>query len=310
MWPPTTLTAALMWVMAHRTVASGRASVPAMTVSEFDVPVSGGHLRVCRWGANGPAVVGIHGITANALSLAYVGQALEDVGFIAPDLRGRAQSAALPGPYGLGAHVDDLIATLDHSGVERAVLMGHSMGGFVAALTAARYPDRVRSVLLVDGGVAFGVPVDEDIDVVLERVIGPAMRRLSMRFGRREEYADWFRAHPALAEAWTPEVEAYALRDLAGDRSSCVLEAIREDAKDTLVHEETTTAYRKVTVPISLLTAERGMLDEPTGLYGHSAVEGIEHEMVPDVNHYTIVAAPRGAATVAGRIRRLLALPR
>jgi hypothetical protein len=48
-----------------------------------------------------------------------------------------------------------------------------------------------------------------------------------------------------------------------------VFDAIRKDAKDTLVHEETTIAYRSVTVPISLLPAERGMLDEPTGLYGH-----------------------------------------
>jgi hypothetical protein len=147
--------------------------------------------------------------------------------------------------------------------------------------------------------------VEGDIDQVLERVIGPAMRRLGMRFASREEYLDFWRAHPALAGAWSTEVEAYALRDLAGDRSSCVMEAIREDAKDTLVHEETTTAYRAVTVPISLLRAERGMLDEPTGLYGHSPVEGIENELVPGVNHYTIVASRKGAAVVADRIRKL-----
>lgn len=276
--------------------------------TEFDVPVTGGTLRVCRWGDGGPAVVAVHGITANALSFLNLAEQLDGVDLIAPDLRGRAGSAGLPGPYGLGSHVEDIVATLDHLGIADAVLVGHSMGGFVAALAAVRHPDRVRAVLLVDGGVAFGVPVEGEIDQILERVIGPAMTRLRMTFASREEYLDFWRVHPALAAAWSPEIEAYALRDLAGDRSSCNIEAIREDAKDTLVHEETTTAYRKVSCPISLLRAERGMLDEPTGLYGHFPVEGIANELVPGVNHYTIMASPDGAAVVADRIRDLLSM--
>jgi hypothetical protein len=63
-----------------------------------------------------------------------------------------------------------------------------------------------------------------------------------------------------------------------------------------------------VTVPISLLRAERGMLDEPTGLYGHSPVEGVADEMVPGVNHYTVVASPQGATAVAESVRGLLSL--
>jgi pimeloyl-ACP methyl ester carboxylesterase len=275
---------------------------------ELDIAASGGTLRVCRWNGGGPAVVAVHGITANALSFLNLAGQLGGVDLIAPDLRGRAGSAGLPGPYGLGSHVEDIMATLDHLGIADAVLVGHSMGGFVAALAALRHPERVRAVLLVDGGVAFGVPVEGEIDQVLERVIGPAMRRLKMTFASREEYLDFWRAHPALAADWSPEIEAYALRDLAGDRSSCNIEAIREDAKDTLVHEETTTAYRKVSCPISLLRAERGMLDEPTGLYGHFPVQGVADELVPGVNHYTIVASENGAAVVAARIRDLLSM--
>jgi hypothetical protein len=78
----------------------------------------------------------------------------------------------------------------------------------------------------VRGGVAFGVPVEADIDQVLERVIGPAMTRLRMTFASPAEYLGFWRVHPVLAAAWSPRIEAYALRDLAGDRSSNLLDAI------------------------------------------------------------------------------------
>ncbi|WP_280517282.1 alpha/beta hydrolase [Catellatospora sp. TT07R-123] len=273
---------------------------------EFDVPVAGGSLRVCRWPGEGPTVVALHGITANALSFAVLAEQLGGtVDLVAPDLRGRAGSAGLPGPYGLAAHAADVAALLDHLGVERAVLVGHSMGGFVAALTAVTHPDRVSSVLLVDGGVAFGIPAGVDIDALLLAVIGPAMQRLSMVFPAVDDYLDFWSAHPALGPHWSAAIEAYALRDLHGDRSSCNVEAIRADAADTLVHEPTTTAYRTVTCPIEVLWAPRGLMDEPTGLYRAETLAGLANELVPDTNHYTILLGPAGAAVVADHIRDL-----
>ncbi len=50
---------------------------------------------------------------------------------------------------------------LDHLGLDRAVVVGHSMGAFVTALLAARHPDRVERAVLVDGGFAFPPPPDQ-----------------------------------------------------------------------------------------------------------------------------------------------------
>src|SRR5687767_554152 len=95
----------------------------------FDVPVAGGDLRVARWGSEGPAILVLHGITASHMSWPYVARELSDEArFIAPDLRGRGGSRDLPGPYGMGAHADDCIAVLDHLGIDKAVILGHSMG--------------------------------------------------------------------------------------------------------------------------------------------------------------------------------------
>ncbi len=289
-------------------------------MDELDVRVAGGTLRVCRWPSAGPVVLAAHGITANALSWAEVAARLEGrATLVAPDLRGRARSGILPGPYGMAAHADDLVAVLDHLGEAGPVpVVGHSMGGWVAAVTGVRYPDRVSSVLLVDGGVALPVPDGLDIDAVLAAVIGPAMARLSMTFPSRAAYLDFFRAHPALGPAWSPVVADYVLRDLVGEepelRSSCNLEAIRADATDTLLPDGSAGAVHRLTRPVRMLLAERGMLDEPRGLYDDERLaaagldrDRVEVEHVAGVNHYTIVAGPVGAAVVADRIAKLVA---
>jgi pimeloyl-ACP methyl ester carboxylesterase len=288
-----------------------------VTIEEIDIPVTGGALRVCRWPGSGPTVVAAHGITANALSWAPVADALaRRATLIAADLRGRARSADLPGPYGLAQHADDLIAIADHLGLDQVAVAGHSMGAFVGAVAALRHPQRVSSLLLVDGGVTLQVPDGADIDHILQAVIGPAMRRLQLTFDSHQAYLDFWHAHPALAADWSPAVQDYALRDLVGQppalRSSCNLDAVRADAADTLLDEQTTTAIHRVTCPTTLLWAERGILDEPQGLYDDARLDAAEVdrtrvtvERVADVNHYTILLSPKGAATVADHIGRL-----
>jgi pimeloyl-ACP methyl ester carboxylesterase len=286
-------------------------------MEEFDVPVAGGTLRVCRWPGTGPVVLAAHGITANALAFGRVAEALAGrVRLVAPDLRGRAGSAGLPGPYGMAGHAADLIAVADHLGLDRVPLVGHSMGGFVVASTAAAYPERVSEVLLVDGGVSLPVPAGLDVDAVLHAVIGPAMRRLGMTFPDAAAYLDFFRGHPALGPDWGPHAEAYALRDLTGTapelRSSCALAAVRADATDTLLTPATVRAVHEMACPARLMWAPRGLLNEEQGLYDDArlAAAGLDRdriavERVPDVNHYSILLAAGGAERVAGRIAEL-----
>ncbi|MBG0561133.1 alpha/beta fold hydrolase [Actinoplanes aureus] len=265
-------------------------------MDEIDIPVDGGDLRVLSWPGDGPVVLAAHGITANGLSWAPVARALAGrVHLVAPDLRGRAGSAHLPGPYGMAAHADDLIAVADHFGVKRVPLVGHSMGAFVVAATAARHPERAGPVLMVDGGVALPVPPGVDVDAALHAIIGPAMRRLSMTFESPAAYLDYFRSNPALGRYWTPDLEAYILRDFTGIGSSCVLDAVRGDAADMLTNP--------VPAPYPLLWAPRGLMDEDRGLYTADQLTGVDDaERVPDVNHYTILQSPR----VAERIVTLL----
>ena len=286
-------------------------------MEEFDVAVAGGRLRVCRWPGTGPVVIAAHGITGNALAFGRVAEALAGrVRLVAPDLRGRARSAGLPGPYGMAAHAADLIAVADHLGLDRVPLAGHSMGGFVVASTAAAYPERVAGVLLIDGGVALPVPPGLDVDAVLDAVIGPAMRRLAMTFPDAGAYLDFFRAHPAIGPDWGPHAEAYVRRDLTGAepalRSSCDVDAIRADATDTLLTPATMRAVHRIACPARLMWAGRGLMNEEQGLYDEArlAAAGLDPdriavEPVEEVNHYSVLLADTGAARVADRIVEL-----
>ena len=282
----------------------------------FDV--RGGELIAHRWPADGPdapVVVAAHGITGNGLTWARVADHLDGaVTLVAPDLRGRAGSAGLHGPYGMAAHAADIVAVLDALDVPSAVVAGHSMGGFVATVTAAQYPDRVRSVVLVDGGVGFAMPPGLDIDAVLEATIGPAMQRLRMTFPTRDSYTEFWLAHPALRPDWAPWIDEAMQYDLVGEepelRSSCRMEAIRVDGADLMTTEGVRDAVRSLPVPAVLLWAPRGMINEPQGMYDETRLQQAKLDpqrvrtvMVPDTNHYVILYADRGAATVAAHIR-------
>jgi 3-oxoadipate enol-lactonase len=81
-----------------------------------------------------------------------------EVRVIAPDLRGFGRSAArtaaplevTPGPLTMEQHADDLAALLDHLAVERAVVAGLSMGGYIAFAFWRRHPERVQALILLD----------------------------------------------------------------------------------------------------------------------------------------------------------------
>jgi pimeloyl-ACP methyl ester carboxylesterase len=286
-----------------------------MTLQIGKVPVRGGDLHVGFRPAkpDAPVVVLVHGITANHLSWSIVADQLgEDATVIAPDLRGRAGSASLPGPFGMANHALDLVAVLDHIGVRRATVVGHSMGAYAAAAFAVNHDDRLAGLVLVDGGVSLAtLPEGVDIDAVLNAILGPAMQRLSMTFATVAAWLEYWKAHPSLQE-WNDAIEKYVLADLDGVpphlKSSCNVEAIRADGRDTLGPGGQ--FFRRLPRPTPWLRAARGLLNQTPGMYPDAVaaqicgdVPMLQDMRVGDVNHYTITMSDRGARFVADVIR-------
>ena len=100
----------------------------------------------------GPAVVLIHGLAASMYSWRHAIEPIAQAGFrvIAFDNRGFGFSDKPARGYGNEAYVGLLYGLLDSLGVKDAVLVGHSMGGAIAAQATLDRPDRVRGLVLVD----------------------------------------------------------------------------------------------------------------------------------------------------------------
>lgn len=265
--------------------------------------------------AGAPVVLAVHGITSNSLAWQRVAALLPDHRILAPDLRGRGRSRDLPGPWGLRTHAADLARTLDAAGASRVTVAGHSMGGFVAVVLAAERPDLVERLVLVDGGLPLALPPGASPDDLVTQ-LGPAAARLSMEFASPEAYLDLWRSHPALADSIDDTFERYARYDLVGVaphlRPAARAEAMLADGAELYGPDwylDALAAVGDSGVPITALRAPRGLLDGDP-LYAPSAMEAFADVLpqlsvveVDDVNHYTIVMAPQGAAVVAPHLR-------
>ena len=292
-------------------------SAVSSSYQSISVAVDGGRLHGGMWNPSGTTtVVAVHGITANHRTFAPLAEALPHHRLLAPDLRGRGASSTLPGPWGIDRHAEDVARLISASGDEPVVVLGHSMGGFVAAALVRRFPDLVSGLMLVDGGLPFPLPRGMEVDQAIAVTLGPALQRLQQTFPSRDAYRKFWQAHPALRAAWSDAVADYVDYDLVGSppelRSSVSSQAVLEDARDQFHDPATADVLGGFSRPARLLVVSRGLLDQPPGLYPEqdlirwrSRLPSLTIDEVPQLNHYTIMLQPSGAARVAASVRAL-----
>lgn len=108
--------------------------------------------------ADAPLVLITHGFSATSHMWRDTAAALTD-GFRALtwDIRGhgRSDSPEDPAEYSIALTLDDMVALLDHAGAERAVLMGHSLGGYLSLAFHVEHAARVRGLVLMDTGPGY-----------------------------------------------------------------------------------------------------------------------------------------------------------
>src|SRR5829696_5723245 len=180
-------------------------------------------LAIGRAGEGPDPVVCLHGITAQHRAFNAAARHLgPSRGLVGVDLRGRGDSGKPDSGYGLGAHAADVVRVLDHLGLESAVLVGHSMGGFVALQTALAFPERVRALVLLDGGwprvespQREMTEEEKQVAAALEEGLARAFKRLDMTFESPEAYLDfWFPGQNLKTDDLNSDLADYYLYDL------------------------------------------------------------------------------------------------
>ena len=122
------------------------------------VAVNGINLAYTRGGKGAPLML-LHGFPLDSSSWDELTPLLEnDLDIITPDLRGFGQSTTIESPYTVSDMADDLAGLLDHLGIEKIAIAGHSMGGYIALAFAKKYPNLVSGLGLISSQAAADAP--------------------------------------------------------------------------------------------------------------------------------------------------------
>jgi 3-oxoadipate enol-lactonase len=114
------------------------------------VKISNHEINVLSHGTGERHFTCLHGLVDNLSIWQRIALALESRGRVTRfDQRGHGASQAPPGPYSRADLAADVIGVLDAEGIDRTILVGHSMGGIVAMETALAYPERIAGLVLI-----------------------------------------------------------------------------------------------------------------------------------------------------------------
>ncbi|MCY1140924.1 alpha/beta hydrolase [Actinoplanes sp. Pm04-4] len=258
-------------------------------------------------GASGPAVLALHGLTNTSEVWRALAEAMPGTRVVAPDLPGRGGSLTTQAGPGLAGHAAEVVRVADEGGLDEVVLVGHSMGGYLAPLVAEKLGSRVRAMVMLDGGVlpeprwTLRPLVVRAQWKMITRPLGKAFpdggtfvdqvegRALARRPDLRPRLLQW--ASYLLDESGRPRVDSARLID---------------DAVDTLTGDPTLPLLAALDVPVHVILAEHDGDDSTRPFITDRALEAgraqlprLTAERIP-ANHVTMLFHEATARAVAG----------
>ena len=219
---------------------------------------------------------------------------------LAPDLRGFGGEPAAPSPS-IDGHADDLIALLDAQGVERAVVCGLSMGGYVALALWRRHPTRVRALVLADtrAGADDAAQRARRVELAARaRVEGSgavAEAQLTGAVGKSTRAR-----HPERAESLRALMASVPVEGIVG-----ALDAMRE-------RPDATPLLAGITVPTLVVVGDEDVLTPPREARAlAAAIPGAALVEIPGAGHVSCWERPEAfAAALADFLATLPEAPR
>jgi pimeloyl-ACP methyl ester carboxylesterase len=264
-------------------------------------------------GRKSPAIA-IHGLTASFLSFTGVADRLNGRRpLFALDLRGRGDSDKPEGPYGMAQHARDVAVAMQTLELGPSIIVGHSMGAFVATALAAQNPELVSGIIMIDGGYVPDLPVGVDASQMLDATLALRIAQLSRTYESRSAFLDFWRGQPNFPpDEWNTWIEAFLEYEVAGDTTvqpKAAAGAVGLDVAEAFKKDEIVGRLRSLRVPVLLLRAEKGLEPKQPPIFPDSMMQSfrecipeMKEEMISGTTHFTITLGERGASRVADLI--------
>jgi len=194
---------------------------------------------------------------------------------IAPDLRGHGESTVPPGPYSMDAMAGDIAALLDRLSVQRAVLVGLSMGGYVSLAFCRLWPQRVSALVLADTKAVPDTPEGKQArDSMISLVQEKGMEAIEEVMLPRLLAPATLRTKPDVAA----EVSAM-IRGTHPEGAIGALQGMRD-------RPDSTEVLRSLTCPVLCICGEEDVLSPPSAAQEMAALARSGRvEVVPSAGH-------------------------
>jgi 3-oxoadipate enol-lactonase len=243
--------------------------------------INGTRLHVRDLGPrDGVPVVLLHGFPMDGTMWRPQIEALEKTRrVVCWDARGHGRSGGGGAAIAFEWFVDDLLAVLDRLGIDKAVLVGLSMGGYTALRFAEREPARVSALVLAD--TKSGADGNE------ARVKRAGAARKALTEGSRK-FADGFLAS-AFAPGADPRTVAAARKVIAAMDPRSIAAALVAMAGRT----DTTESLSKIQVPTLVIVGEEDVLTPPADSRALAkAIPGARLKAIPGAGHFSNLQDP------------------
>jgi non-heme chloroperoxidase len=168
-------------VMVYFAIAAPAA--PVMTASNITLK-DGVRLHYLQQGPlNGPAAIFLHGYSDSSFSFSRVMPMMPTaLRVVAPDFRGHGASDKPASGYKITELASDVLEVMDALELPSAIVVGHSMGSFVAQAIAERAPHRVSTLALVGSGPVARNDVIDEIKKTVDALVDPVERSFVREF--------------------------------------------------------------------------------------------------------------------------------
>ncbi|QMU58029.1 MAG: alpha/beta fold hydrolase [Boseongicola sp.] len=200
-----------------------------------------------------------------------------------PRGNGKSDRPYTPEGYSLEAIVDDVVAVLDATGTEKAVLVGLSFSSAVSFAAAARYPDRVQAVVSTGAWTPLAPPLNDRVDATAEHSDPQGWEKDTFSYWRRDyaDYTDFFLGQVNNEPHSTKQHEDAVRWATEGDAEMLIMTQSGRQA-DLAVSEDT---YRQVQCPSLVVHAENDAITSVVGSQMIADITGGELHIVPRGGH-------------------------